>query len=485
MKKNKNKNKSLLAVVFSLLFLNLEQASSNELHNAVENNESDKINEILNKNSVLFKDFDENGNTPIHKAILENKSSSLNAFMLHKKDINIQITNKDGETPLVYAIKKNNYNAVLFILDNGINPFYKDKNGKNSLDYVKIFGDITTKKIYNDYYYRNKEKIKILQENYQSPLDLSLFKDKEVKKVVDKKEGKTTVQDLLIANKNKKDGIDLVDKSEEESLAIKTEITQLKNKVEELRVDNKIVDNLQVKVNDLKDENEILKKKLRFKENTGIENLTPIQESIVSGPYAGIYEQQLMYEQNVEEVDMDLMDKYNFVEDINSSNENIDSIIEKSKNYEENKNNNLKSIEADLVIESDSIKDNINKNNDKNISMLPVNGIPENNVNTIPVIEDNKPEILNTMQIEKEIKNNITIKEIANIKVKEDGNSIIKVLKEVDKPEIKIEIEDDIIETLDKNKYSLLNLLFLTLCLVGGVLGVVLHKEHKKTKRTN
>lgn len=488
-------NKSIKLLIITLLFCfsGIVQSASNDLHKAVEDNEIKKIEEILKKNPILLKDFDEKGNTPIHQAILENKSAALQSFMEYKKYINIQITNANGETPLVYAIKQNNYNAIIFILDNGINPFYKDQSGKNSLDYVKIFGDITTKKIYNEYYLINKDKIKKLQENYKSPLDLSLFKDSEKNEVKKDPNNKTTtVQDLLIANKNKKFGEiasaepealeeDII---ESEPVVEIKELKELQNKVENLKIEKELVTNLQDQISLLKDENDGLKKRLQFKENTGLEYLTPTEESIVSSPYAGIYEQQVMFEENLDEININLMEQYTVIEDDSLENQHIDSIIEKSKNYEENKNDNLKKIEEDLIQGEESVKINIQKDNDKNkhLEMLPVNVNPNNKVNVTAVIETKTDTMVKEVQVIEEKKVVNEEKEIAKVSIAKSSEPIIIIKKEDNKPTIKVEIQKDSLLKLSKDKILILTILFLLLFIITIILSFIFLKDNKKNK---
>lgn len=488
-----NKSIKLLIMALFFCFSGLAQSASNDLHKAVENNEIKKIEEILKKNPILLKDFDEKGNTPIHQSILENKSAALQSFMEYKKYINIQITNASGETPLVYAIKQNNYNAIIFILDNGINPFYKDQSGKNSLDYVKIFGDITTKKIYNEYYLINKDKIKKLQENYKSPLDLSLFKESDKKEVEKDPNNKTTtVQDLLIANKNKKLG----ENNSEEPESLKTEVVEsqpvvdikelkeLQNKVENLKIEKELVTNLQDKISLLKDENDGLKKRLQFKENTGLEYLTPTEESIVSSPYAGIYEQQVMFEENLDEININLMDQYTVIKDDSLENQNIDSIIEKSKNYEENKIDNLKKIEEDLKQDEESLKINIKNDNDKNkhLEMLPVNGNPNNKTNVSAVIENKDDTIVKEVKVIEEVKKVKEEKDIAKVSILKSSEPVIIIKKEDNKPNIIVEVQKDSLLKLSEDKILILTILFLLLCLITIILSFIFFKDNKKKK---
>jgi ankyrin repeat protein len=296
-------------VLFTLVTLFSVQsfAAYNDMHKAVDDNNSKEIERLLTKSPTMLQEFDDNGNTPIHKAIMENKNSSLQTFMKFKRAINTQINNRTGETPLVFAIKNKKYNSIIFMLDNGVNPFYKDRSNKNSLDYVKETGDVTTKQIYNEFYVRNRDKIKSLQESYNEPVDLSLWKGEE-KKIVEKKSTSkvNTVQDLLIGNsKNKKLTTPVVTvvetpppiivENKVENKESTSKVKELSDKLEKLKIEQSSVIALQDKIAALESQNDYLKRKIEIKAVTGKDDLSPEEENVAKSQYAGIYEQQLIY----------------------------------------------------------------------------------------------------------------------------------------------------------------------------------------------
>lgn len=384
-----NKKSKIIIALIATVFSTSVFSATNILHNAVSDNNIKKISEILETNATLLTAFDEKGNTPLHKAIIEDKSASLQTFMDYKKVINMQMTNYNGDTPLVFAIKNNKYNTILFILDNGINPFYKDKKEKNSLDYVKIFGDDTTKKIYNDYYERNKDKIKKLQENYKNPLDLSLFEEKPKSK-------NTTVQDLLISNQNRKGNLIAPNKNvnvKKEAVANKEvynkeDIIEIKKQIENINIDKGIILGLEDKLKNLEDNNATLKRRLNFKENTGKDYLTQGEENIVGSPYGGIYEQQVMFEKsydskfgkNIEDLKGGLFEKYTVVNEDDIKN---DIVIDKEKEIDFESYDTKEHIEVLELIDNDSNsvylidsknnlkqKNNIKKSKNSNLTPL-------------------------------------------------------------------------------------------------------------------
>lgn len=449
---------TLIAIVFSTSVF----SASNDLHKAVEDNDIKKINEMLIKDATLLKAFDEKGNTPIHKAIIEDKSASLQSFMEHKKVINMQITNSNGDTPLVFSIKNNKYNSISTILDNGINPFYKDKKDKNSLDYVKVFGDNITKRIYNEYYERNKGKIKALQENYKSPLDLSLFKTEEAL-VVKEAPKTTTVQDLLISNKKKRElNKDIADKVQvKEEKILEQEV---------INEDKVLVSGLENKLKDLEEKNKILKRQLRFKDNTGKKVLSRTDEIIIDSNYAGIYEQQVMFNNEMEDMKIDLFDQYtviNDTEDERKKNSAIDSLILKSNNYTIDRNNYLNSIEKEMLKNKDIMEIDDGKFDNK--ILLPISIIPKESV------------VVNSVEVEKDIiittdeRNNVEslVNKVSNIevlKVMDKESPVITINRKEGTPEIKVEINKNKFMESGLMPFVVLFFIFLSFVITGLVI---------------
>lgn len=412
--KNKNTRK-LIVFTFTTLFSLSSFAAYNDMHKAVEGNEIKKIEELLKTKPTLLQEFDDNGNTPIHKAIGEDKNASLQAFMKFKKSINTQITNRSGDTPLVFAIKNKKYNSIIFMLDNGINPFYKDRFQKNSLDYVKETGDVTTKQIYNEFYSRNRDKIKGLQESYNQPVDLSLF-SKEEQKLGNKKEinkVNTTVQDLLIGNSRAKN-LAMIGSAEPEALddsqpvgvlvqTPKTEkvtvdidkVKELAEKIEKLKIDQSLLESLQEKNQMLQQENDFLKKKLEFKQATGKEELTPLEENMVKSQYAGIYEQQLIYGDTPSNDEMPNMDDSKVVPDY--VDENL-PVVGDVIDYKGGSMKTLTNIEQEFPVLSSNINKAIKKEVNSPQVILPIDKIPDNQAVVKP-IETPKTEIQSRQEV--------------------------------------------------------------------------------------
>src|SRR5690606_9843823 len=200
--------KAKIALSFSILMSLTSIINANELHDAVEQNDFQKIEQILKTNPTLMQGFDKEGNTPFHFAIKKQNSASLESFIKYKRTINPQINNALGDTPLVYAIKNKKYDALLKMLDSGFNPFYTDSTGKDSFDYVRIHGDDIIKEIYNDYYARNKNKLEQLKNAGKTDLEPTTNENGSntpTQKPVNIPAAKhQTVADLLLGNSTSK-----------------------------------------------------------------------------------------------------------------------------------------------------------------------------------------------------------------------------------------------------------------------------------------
>lgn len=96
---------------------------------------------VINKNIEIAKAVlgnswnltDSDGNSPIH-IIVKNNASDVLLKSLISDGYPIDTRNADGFTPLNYAIKANDVDTALILLENGANPFHSiDKKGTNGI----------------------------------------------------------------------------------------------------------------------------------------------------------------------------------------------------------------------------------------------------------------------------------------------------------------------------------------------------------------
>lgn len=487
MNKFKNVKNSVLFTLVTLFSVQ-SFAAYNDMHKAVDDNNSKEIERLLTKSPTMLQEFDDNGNTPIHKAIMENKNSSLQTFMKFKRAINTQINNRTGETPLVFAIKNKKYNSIIFMLDNGINPFYKDRSNKNSLDYVKEFGDITTKQIYNEFYARHRDKIKSLQESYNEPVDLSLWKGEE-KKIVDKKVSPNkvnTVQDLLIGNsKNKKLTTPVVTVVEtpppiivsnkvedKESLE---KVKELTDKLEKLKSEQSSVIALQDKITALESQNDYLKRKIEIKAVTGKDDLTPEEENVAKSQYAGIYEQQLIYG----DITTDEAGIPNF-DDVKVVSQNSDDtlpVIGDVIDYKSGAVKTLNNIEQEFPTLSYNINTAIKNDVKVEQVVLPIDKLPESQV----VV--NVPDDKGSIQVDTKVGNDKPTLNSAEVSPLKN-----MTMSDIEKPALTIVKTKENLKQEFSNKMSSDNSVMLILGLISlGFIcfisyGVVSYIDYKKRK---
>lgn len=463
-----HKNKKYL-IVFSFLSIFSTSAFSayNDMHKAVEDNDVSKVENLLNTKTTLLQEFDDNGNTPLHKAILENKNASLQAFMKFKRYINTQIINQNGETPLVYAIKNKKYNSVIFMLDNGVNPFYKDSKQKNSLDYVREFGDDTTKQIYNEYYSRNRDKIIRLQESFKDPIDLGVFTEEKPQvaattdEVKYKKPKISTVQDLLIGNSKSRNLTPTVENKKVSSPVVVNTVNDgkpitplvvaqnttapsvtpegiqdIKDKIDQSNVDNKLIEDMKARMALLEKENSYLKNKIDIKVATGKEELNSAEENIARSQYAGIYEQQLVYgDVTTNEAGIPVFDESNII----VPEENM-PVVGDVIDYKTATMKTLTNIEQEFPVISSNIENAIKTEVNSDKVVLPVDVVPENKAVVTPAL-DNKKEIVVTTPIveEKKVETKLEASDNAPKQNEQNKESIKK-----DEPTIKVNSVNDL-----------------------------------------
>ncbi len=82
---------------------------------------------------------DKNGFTPLTWAVLENNPNKVKALL--KQGASVHIQDKYGDTPLMYAIRENNPDIVKALLDNGADVNIQDKDGYTPLMWAVIYNN--------------------------------------------------------------------------------------------------------------------------------------------------------------------------------------------------------------------------------------------------------------------------------------------------------------------------------------------------------
>lgn len=464
--------------------------NANELHEAVEKNDFQKIEQILKTDPTLIRGFDKEGNTPFHFAIKKENSASLEAFMKYKRTINPQINNAVGDTPLVYAIKNKKYDALLKMLDNGFNPFYTDSTGKDSFDYVRIHGDDIIKEIYNDYYARNRNKLDQLKKSGKSDLEPSAKEQKvsetntKAKNNIKPSGKQQTVADLLLSNSTSRRMAE-VGSAEPESLDdnVKStttfddniKIQELAKKIETLKSEKALVNSLQEQVKLLEQENKKLRNQLIFKEELGKDHLTEQEKIVANSEYAPIYQQQIMYSSIPNNQALTFNDMG--ATEIVPPGLVDESLLIPEDKLKLNPQDRMNLIEQELPVITQSVSKEIVDKNASNKILLPVDNIPENHAVTEPVESTVSITATNGIESEGLIDTEVVANDSDEPLVKDD-NKILQL--EPTKTEKEL-----FVEKMTSDKMIFLVLFCLTLgmgCLVSFIYIMIKERKDKKRK---
>ena len=95
-----------------------------------------RLCELLIAKGATFEADASSGRTPYHLAAIHEKMDTL-ALLADYFPEGIQIQDHDGNTPLHYAVRTGNEDAIPFLIQHGANPFTRNKNGETPLDFAK------------------------------------------------------------------------------------------------------------------------------------------------------------------------------------------------------------------------------------------------------------------------------------------------------------------------------------------------------------
>lgn len=134
-----------------------------KINDFIRKNNIDAINDVINNPTFDINLQDENGDSALHLAILYRNFQVIKLFVSKKANINIR--DIDGKTPLMSHLERNaDMLIVNFLLENGASLISRDKNGITPLMYAVISKNLEAVKklVYmganiddNDYFKRN------------------------------------------------------------------------------------------------------------------------------------------------------------------------------------------------------------------------------------------------------------------------------------------------------------------------------------------
>ena len=138
MSKKNNKNKEFIEIFNSIL----KNSSNNSKSNIV----------VTNIDSLIKKGFnldmqDKDGKTPLMIAVEKNNIEIVK--LLYNKGCNLDIQDKKGDTALIFSLRYRNHSILKFLVDKGSNLNIREKDGETALIIcASIFNTITFAKIF-------------------------------------------------------------------------------------------------------------------------------------------------------------------------------------------------------------------------------------------------------------------------------------------------------------------------------------------------
>ena len=127
-----NRNKILKALLDKQANINAQNDDGKTaLLIALEQRQDDIARELIRNSDLDIRTQDNNGNTALHKA----KNISLVQSLI-LKGAQVNVANKNGTTPLMYAAANSNFNIVQKLVSSHANINAKDKDNENALVYA-------------------------------------------------------------------------------------------------------------------------------------------------------------------------------------------------------------------------------------------------------------------------------------------------------------------------------------------------------------
>ena len=128
--------KSALMVAF--LFLSVPTISSQELFDALKNNDLPKVKTLLKDNPQLLSSRDESGNTPLHLAVRQKQNETISYLLSEGADVNCANTNQF--TPLHLSSNLGSLEITRLLIENGADVRLADYQLYTPLHYAAANG---------------------------------------------------------------------------------------------------------------------------------------------------------------------------------------------------------------------------------------------------------------------------------------------------------------------------------------------------------
>jgi len=133
----------IISVGGDVNFINVKGDST--LDYALNTSNSSVVRELIEKGDMMLNQKNNQGQTPLITIINSNRFSDYEKESITRLLItfgaNIHMTDKEGNTPLIYAIINTCPMVLRLLLKFGSNVYLKNRSGKNALDYAVIAKD--------------------------------------------------------------------------------------------------------------------------------------------------------------------------------------------------------------------------------------------------------------------------------------------------------------------------------------------------------
>lgn len=148
----------------------------NDANNCLKYHSTDIIRLLLDNNADMNLQ-NIYGNTVLHIAAYSNNYSAIKSFL--QRGINPNVTNNEGETPIMFAILHKSIQIVELLIQYGADLTIQDKNGMQIFDYLISFKNEeienlidNSKKIRQDFLQKQKLKQQIEEDKNKTPDEL-------------------------------------------------------------------------------------------------------------------------------------------------------------------------------------------------------------------------------------------------------------------------------------------------------------------------
>jgi ankyrin repeat protein len=120
------------------------------LGNAIRKNDIESVDLLLDQTIDLdaIDIRDTPTNKPLHLACIKPETMSIARLLLLKKRIKVNKKDYMGETAFHWAVRQQNIEAIVLLLDNGANPSITNKAGKKASYWPEKYGNLKLKSKY-------------------------------------------------------------------------------------------------------------------------------------------------------------------------------------------------------------------------------------------------------------------------------------------------------------------------------------------------